>query len=236
MNTEYNIYCDESCHLEKDGKRSMVLGSIWCPNSLSQDIFKRIREIKINHKVNKLFEIKWNKVSPAKLEFYRDLIDYFFDDDDLHFRGLIIPDKSIINHNKFDQNHDDFYYKMFFNMLKVILEPKNSYNIYLDIKDTRSQEKIIKLRDILRTSQYDYSYSIIKKIQQVRSHEVEIMQLTDLLIGALSYNSNELNTSKAKMILIDRIKKRSKYSLNNSTLLRESKFNLFKWKPRKIII
>ena len=28
MNKTYNIYCDESCHLENDGKRFMVLGAV----------------------------------------------------------------------------------------------------------------------------------------------------------------------------------------------------------------
>ena len=28
MRTEYNIYCDESCHLENDSQKAMVLGYI----------------------------------------------------------------------------------------------------------------------------------------------------------------------------------------------------------------
>ena len=31
MSTTYNVYCDESCHLENDGQKAMVLGAIWCP-------------------------------------------------------------------------------------------------------------------------------------------------------------------------------------------------------------
>lgn len=27
--TEYNIYCDESCHLENDRQPIMVLGGMW---------------------------------------------------------------------------------------------------------------------------------------------------------------------------------------------------------------
>ena len=27
----FNIYCDESCHLEHDRQQVMVLGAIWCP-------------------------------------------------------------------------------------------------------------------------------------------------------------------------------------------------------------
>jgi hypothetical protein len=229
MIEEFNVYCDESCHLENDGKKSMILGAIWCPVYHTHSIFERIREIKINHCLSKSLEIKWNKVSPAKKDFYRDLIDYFFDEDDLHFRALIVPDKNILNHKIYNQTHDEFYYKMYFDLLKVILDPHSSYNIYIDIKDTRSQYKILKLQEVLRSSKYDFSHKIVKKVQQVRSHEVEILQLTDLLLGAVSYEANGLNTSETKKFLIDKIKHRSGYSLKYSTLFKEQKFNLFRW-------
>lgn len=32
MSTVYNLYCDESCHLENDGQKAMVLGAVWCPD------------------------------------------------------------------------------------------------------------------------------------------------------------------------------------------------------------
>lgn len=31
MSTGFNIYCDESCHLENDHQRVMVLGAVWTP-------------------------------------------------------------------------------------------------------------------------------------------------------------------------------------------------------------
>ena len=127
----YNIYCDESCHLENDHQPAMVLGAVWCPKHKSRAIAIRIREIKLKHDLDENFEIKWTKVSPAKAQFYLDLVDYFFDDDDLHFRAWIIPDKSVLRHHEFKQDHDDFYYKMYYDMLKLIINPKDRYNIYI---------------------------------------------------------------------------------------------------------
>ena len=134
MSQIYNIYCDESGHMENDPEKVMVLGAVWCPLDKAKEISVRIREIKALHKLSSDFEIKWIKVSPAKERFYLDLMDYFFDDDDLHFRALIVPDKSMLRHNDFGQSHDDWYYKMYFDMLKVILSPSANYRIYLDIK------------------------------------------------------------------------------------------------------
>ena len=59
MTIEYNVYCDESCHLENDGHKAMVLGAVWCPKDKRLEIAKRIREIKEKHGVGRHFEIKW---------------------------------------------------------------------------------------------------------------------------------------------------------------------------------
>lgn len=228
---EYNIYCDESCHLPNDTSSTMVLGGIWCLKEKKKEIFKRLKEIKIKHGLAENFEVKWNKVSPAKQDFYINLIDYFFDDDDLHFRAIVV-NKDILDHKKFNQTHDDFYYKMYFDLIKVILEPSNSYNIYIDIKDTQSQEKVDKLKEVLRSSHYDYDKKIIKNLQQIKSHEVELLPLADLLIGAVGYLHRGLNSNVAKVSIIKRIQERSGYTLLNSTLYKEMKTNIFIWKPK----
>ncbi len=230
----FNIYCDESCHLEKfdEIQKSMVLGAIWCPKDKVKQINKEIRQVKINNGLDRDFEIKWTKISPAKEKFYFELTDYFFNNKNLFFRGLIIPDKSILNHQGYFQTHDEWYYKMYFNMLKVILNPKFRYEIYLDLKDTHGRYKIKKLKDVLSNSMYDFSRSIIRNIQLVRSHEIEIMGLVDLFIGALSYLHRNLTTGSAKIKMVELLKERSGYSLKKNTLLKEEKFNIFVWKPR----
>ncbi len=229
MSQIFNIYCDESCHMENDHQNVMVLGAVWCPLEKVREICVRIREIKRNHVMKPDFEIKWTKVSPAKLEFYLNLVDYFFDDDDLHFRALIVPDKSKLRHEDFGQSHDDWYYKMYFDMLKVIFNPECRYRIYLDVKDTRGAAKVKKLHDVLCNNMYDFSREIIERVQIVRSHEVEILQIVDLMIGTISYVNRGLSDSAAKLALVERIRKRSGYELTRTTLLRENKVNLFRW-------
>ena len=230
MKQLFNIYCDESCHLEHDGEKAMELGGVWWPADKKDEIFRRLREIKEEHGLNKHFEIKWNKVSKGKLEFYMDVINYFFDNSDLHFRVLVVPNKSELKHEEFGHSHDTFYYKMYFNLLKTLFEPDCEYNIYIDIKDTRGQKKVDKLHEVLCNNHYDFNRELIKKVQQVRSEEVELVALADLLIGAMSYLHRGKTTSEAKLKLIERIKERSKYNLMASTLYRENKFNIFVWR------
>lgn len=232
MTTEYNVYCDESCHLENDGQKAMVLGAVWCPKDKRLEIAERIREIKQKHGLERDFEIKWTKVSPSKVGFYKDIIDYFFDDDDLHFRGLVIPDKGLLDHEQHEQDHDEWYYKMYFTMLKTIFDPDSRYFVYIDIKDTLGHEKVEKLQDVLCTNAYDFSRKMISNIKRVHSHEVEHLQIADLLIGALSYLHRELSGNKAKEALIARIRQRSGYHLTLNTMMRELKFNLLIWNGR----
>jgi len=229
LSEHYNVYCDESCHLENDRQQVMVLGAVWCPSEKAKEISIRIREKKRQHSMKPDFEIKWTKVSPAKGSFYLDIVDYFFDDDDLHFRALIVPDKSILRHEAFGQSHDEWYYKMYFEMLKAILIPTAHYRIYIDLKDTYGAAKVLKLHEVLSNNLYDFSRKIIERVQIVRSHEVEILQLADLLIGAVSYANRELSSNAAKLALVNRMKNRSGYKLIQSTLLRESKVNILRW-------
>ena len=107
------------------------------------------------------------------------------------------------------------------------LEKMNS--IYIDIKDTRGEEKVKKLHDCLCRNKYDFDRDIIQKVQQVRSHELELVALADLFVGAMSYVHRNLSGSDTKLDVIDRIKKLSHYSLLKSTLYREDKFNIFVW-------
>ncbi len=234
MSETYNVYCDESCHLEHDRQPAMVLGAVWCPESQRASIARAIRELKITHGLASNFEVKWTKVSPAKLDFYLALINLFFSDSRLHFRGIVIPDKSKLDHSMFNQSHDDFYYKMYFQLLKVIFESGNRYRIYLDIKDTRSQQKVTKLLDYLANAQYDFNKEMVEWIQQVHSHEIEQLQLADVLIGALGYLHRGLQTSSAKQAIIERIKAKSGFSLRRSTLPSEKKFNVFVWTTQAV--
>ncbi len=230
MGETFNIYCDESCHLENDRQKAMVLGSVWCPLDKTREIAVRLREIKQKNGMPCAFEVKWTKVSKGKEQFYLDLVDYFFDDDDLYFRALIVPDKSLLQHDFFPgQDHDTWYYKMYFDMLKVILRPDAAYRIYLDIKDTRGAEKAARLHEVLCNNMYDFSREVIERLQLVHSHEIEQLQLADLLIGAISYLNRDLKGNSGKEALVQRIQQRSGYTLTKTTLLKEEKVNIFRW-------
>lgn len=232
---EFNVYCDESCHLERDRFRAMSLGAVWCPKQKVREVNHRLVEIKQRHGIKKDAEVKWTKISPCNEPLYMDIIDYFFDDDDLHFRGLIVPDKGVLRHEDFGQTHDEWYYKMYFTMLKTIFERTAHYYVYIDVKDTRSGRNAAKLADVCANDAYDFNHDIVRRVQPIRSEEVQIMQLVDVLTGAIAYRHNhktaEDGFSMTKVNVINRIVVRSGVSLVKSTLLTERKMNILVWAP-----
>lgn len=228
-----NIYCDESCHLKNDRQKSMVLGATWCPKSEVQRISNHIKLLKRAHDISPYFEIKWTKVSPAKIDFYKELVNYFFCENDLHFRGLLIRDKSKLEHEIYGNTHDEFYYKMYYYTLRYTIKPERTHKIFLDIKDTKGGKRTRQLHKALCNTFYDHEKLVISDVQQIRSHESQILQLTDIFIGAISHANRGLSNRSGKGQLINHIKTfQEVQSLENTTSFGRTKFNLFAWEPR----
>ncbi len=233
---KYNIYSDESCHLEHDGNDIMVIGGILCPKSKAKEINSAIRKIKNKYGI-KTAEIKWHKVSKNKINFYLELIDYFFDNNNLKFRCVIAPEKTKLNFNKFNLTYDDWYYRIYYLYLKELVDIDNEYHIFMDIKDTNGGKKVIKLKQVLNNMLFSFYNETIKNIQLVKSDEIEIMQLADLLIGAVSYINRNLNTNNqnAKSIVIEKIIEKTGQSLTHTTMPKifHNKFDIFRWRPKR---
>jgi hypothetical protein len=225
------IYCDESCHLENDHKPNMVLGAIACPKSYVKTANAALRKIKEKHGL-KGREVKWHKVSPSKTDFYIEYINYFFNTDELRFRGLLAP-KNQLNHSRYSQTHDGWYYKMYYLLIDALINNQNQFHVFLDIKDTSGVERRRRLREVICNTHHDFDSSLIRDIQAIRSDEVELVQLTDLLIGAIMSTNNVQQPceSTAKIKIINTIKSKSRYNLTLSTPRGERKFNLFHWQP-----
>ncbi len=224
---KYNIYCDETCHLEHDNENIMVIGGIKCPKAYRKCVIRSILQIKEECNIPQYAEIKWNKVSNCNLDYFKKIVDLFFDLDELQFRAVIV-DKTKMNHEKFNQTHNEFYYKMYYYCLIGLVDTKAENFIYLDKKDTKGTYKIRQLKEIISRKNHDFGQSKIVRMQCVNSSELPILQMADLIIGAVGYHNRNLsNRSNAKKELVEHIQKKSGYSLERSTYPSEQKFNLF---------
>lgn len=229
------IYCDESCHLEHDGAKAMLLGALSCPAAEKKRICEEIRAIKQKYGLSTWSEIKWTGVSPSKEALYIDLINYFANESALSFRAVVAKDKANLNHARYNNgSHDLWYYKAYFYLLDAIICYNEEYQIYVDIKDTRGGPRIAKLREVLCNNIYDFKKEVIKGIYQIRSNESEILQLTDLIMGAVGFYHNEHYhkpaASKAKKAVVDTLLKYYGRSIAYGTSRGTQKMDIFLWR------
>ena len=88
----YNYYCDESCHLQKDGKRFMVLGYIAAPLHKIEQMKGELKSLRVKYK--NTLEVKWTYLNEWNYPFYAKLVDWFFKKGGIRFRAIIV-DKSL---------------------------------------------------------------------------------------------------------------------------------------------
>lgn len=230
----YNLYCDESCHLQRDGQPVMVLGAMQVPLDMVPVVSSALRDLKAQYGMSRSFEAKWTKVSPSRVDFYQALIEYFFEQPDLRFRAIVANDKQKLQHESFEQDHDTWYHKMYFEMLRFLITPAHRYRIYIDIKDTRGGAKARTLHNVLGRNIHDFRHEIVERVQILRSDEVEVLQLADLLVGAVSYANRGQEASAAKRQLVTFIEARSGRRLTMSSPLAAMKVNVFQWHPQEV--
>ena len=73
-----------------------------------------------------------------------------------------------------------------------------------------------------------------ERVQQVRSHESELLQLADLLIGALTYANRGFATSAAKVAILERLRGRlGAEVLTRTSAFAAVKFNILVWRAQE---
>lgn len=227
----YDLFCDESrqdllasAGSITDTNRYCCIGGIMIPADAREEVKAEIK--KIQEKYNVFGELKWGTVSPSKISFYLDLIDYFFSEQKITFRTVVIDSTKINNelYNSADQELG--YYKFYYQLLYHWLDTQYCYRIYTDQKTNGDRMRLRELRSILNNS-YSSS-SPIESIQAINSRESIILQLENILMGAVGYKYNygTNGKSKAKEQVVERIEKHLNREIR-STTRGETKFNVF---------
>jgi len=221
----FEVYCDESgleALTRKDAHKYTAIGGIWMPAEFRDVLKKDINAIKDSCNVKG--ELKWKKVSPAYLNLYADVINYFFDKSELRFRVIIIESRTV-DHIRFNEKDAELgFYKFYYQLLHHWIFDLNTYNIFLDYKVNRNKGRVNVLKKVLDASNITTD---VQQVQALHSHESIGIQVADILTGLVASKFNNTYTSTAKGSLIDIVETR----LNNPiapTPKWEEKFNVFK--------
>lgn len=224
------IFCDESCHLQNDNSDIMVLGGIKCLETEKLNVYNEIINIKEKYGLHKNSEIKWTKISKKYEPMYKEIIDYVMKNTTLNIRIILVTGKRELNHEKYNQTHDDWYYKIYYCLLGGYYNFSNQSKVFLDIKDTCGGTKIKRLKECLNHKTNVFG------VYQIRSDESQLLQIIDIFIGMVGYNKrikkNEITkTENTKQNLINYFQE-NYYSLETTSFLSNTKFNLFNWAPQ----
>lgn len=215
----YHIYCDESRQTQD---RFMLLGGLILLASDENDMAERFRSFRQEREM--YAELKWTKVSGQKLTEYQAFVDIFFDvweQGRTHFHAMAL-DTQKINHRKYNKGDAELgFYKFYYQLLLRRFgdwyydnKEEQRFIVYLDYRTTKY--KLGALQLILnRGMQKEYKARTkpFVSIEPLDSHHSEMIQLTDVLMGAIGFQKNgyhlRTETKEAKKLLAAYIAERA---------------------------
>lgn len=227
---KYDIYCDESCWEALYDKKShdyAAIGGVWIPTDRRQAVKGLIGELKAKYGLHG--EMKWNRICPSSVEMYKELVNMFFDDEQMRFRAICIK-ASEVNHERFNSGSGELgFYKFYFQLIHHWMLMGNSYQVFLDFKTNGYRHRVKELGTILNNA----STAELKQIQALPSEESVLIQLADVLTGAVAsaFNSSK-SVSDSKQCIRELIEAWLEHGIMG-TWASEPKFNVFNINLRK---
>ena len=231
--TAYNIYCDESRHTSDPRDRYTVIGALACPRECKRGLVHAIHQLKARHDAQG--EFGWKRLSPNREAFYGALADLFLNDENLSFRCIVV-DRHTLDHDTYNEGDAELgFYKLYYQMLVHWLQPGNEYHLYLDWQQNEVTHRFSELQAVLANKLSGRAK--VACLEPVESDTQPLIQLADLLTGAVSYQWNGRHeaegASQAKVRFAESLARGiGKTSLAQGTPRGADKFNIFDWRGR----
>jgi hypothetical protein len=224
---KFEVYCDESrpdlISSEHPKAKFMVIGSLWLPSDSRQAFKDEIHSLRNRHKIGG--EFKWQKISPSRIAFYEDLMEWFCSKGEhLRFRCIAV-EKQKLDLVKYHNNDQELgFYKFYYQLLHHWILDFNEYAIFCDFKSNRARDRLKVLQRCLDLSNLS---SDVTSVQAIPSEESLLIQLTDVLTGAASARLNDtLAADKPKCKVVTRLESHLGRHISH-TFRSERKFNVF---------
>ncbi len=245
-NTKHYIFADES---STDKIRFMLIGGIWVDELTYLQVLEECRKFKLENNWEENTKFNWKYVSKKTLPQYCKFVDIFFKYN-LQFNCIIIDRKEI--NLKANENNDAElgFYKFYYQLLRHNSKSEIPYYVYLDRRTNREPTRLEELKSFLKKDTHPLDFTgvrttnkglDIKTIEFVNSKSYELIQFSDILMGAISYHYNKKhllpNASQNKCELARYIAgKINRQDLIFNTGIKGYKnLNLWLFRPNKIL-
>lgn len=192
MTALMHVYADESC---KDDHRYLALGGTCLEDSFAVTALARLKAVREAH--NTHGEVKWSKVSRAKLSFYKQFVDVFFDcskHDEMHFHSLYVDTRTInnaqFNYGDRDLGFNKLIYQLLLHKFGRKYAEHHHMHVYLDDRSTKHQPADLAPmlnRDLAR---HGLPSNGFRRVRFQDSKSTDLLQLNDLLVGTVGFKMN----------------------------------------------
>ena len=181
----YDLYCDES----GTDKNNFHFGAIHCSRSRALIFDKQIQQFRAE--TGMTGEMKWTKVSAAMLPAYIKFADIFLDD--LYVTFIVSEITKGHHWRKLASSPDSQFLHAYFHFIEQVTWASARYAIFLDETSSKpykfnSFHYCLNLPDIRWKKQKKYH-----TFRLLSSHQHNIMQLVDVILGALASRATALH-------------------------------------------
>jgi hypothetical protein len=232
----YEIYCDES---RQTSEHFMVIGGI----IIRQENAEAVNEILADYRIDfgMIKELKWGRVSKRFIEQYKKFIDIFFElieSNKIIFHCIIMDTKKFRQLQKGKDKEVGFYTVYYYLLLhrfgRRYHSEKHNCRFHLKLDQRNSTFPLDRLNKYLNNALIGYGvrYRPFRSIEPIDSKHHDLLQMVDILIGAIGYEKNQLNVkvgaSPAKTELIMHLTKKSGFkNLITNTPKRDERFGIW---------
>lgn len=218
MITEYELYSDERAVTGSNG-RLFFLGGVICTQAGRGRLLEKLSDLRRRHSLSS--EMKWEKVSRRFVDCYRQWVDVFFNDPHARF-ALFTIDVSSVAWNSFQPrphrraSRDERLASAFHQFLLSTFRPLRDTKRWWVYPDAGlfSREQILRRIEFLFNHTYKQAFGqkssrIIRLARSLDSTRADLVQLADVLLGALTWNVvGTMPVSPAKSELVEHCSRR----------------------------
>lgn len=181
----YALYGDETF---LRGPLAFAFGALICSSARAERLRNAMRGVRMEFGVTS--EVKWTKTSGHTVEFYKRIIDVFFDDPWPKFSVMTVRKGHDWQH--WASNEEERFFKSYYVFLKRNIGPLARFSVYLDERTLQRSSRwntLCFLINKTRRDDWGLRRRNVRLLAAVDSEAVELIQLVDLLLGCATSTS-----------------------------------------------